>query len=151
MSLQFLSHIEGMEEELSALHMAAFPMGQGWKPKEFKELLEIFFHHILIYCDFQNKIRGFLLYSVIVDEAEIITFSVDPAYQRNGMGREIMAAFIKHMKKQHIRVIFLEVAESNLSAIRLYSRFDFFLNGRRLKYYDNKVDALLMKKTLLNE
>lgn len=148
MSTQFLRQIEGMEGALSQVHMEAFPQGQGWKPKAFKELLEIFFHHLLIYCDSENKIQGFLLYSVIVDEAEIITFSVDPACQKKGIGGEIMTAFIKHMKKQHVKTVFLEVAENNFSAIKLYTRFNFFLNGRRLKYYDNKVDALLMKKTL---
>lgn len=137
-----------MEEELSRLHIAAFSTEQGWKPKEFKELLEIFFHHIVICCDFENKIQGFLLYSVIVDEAEIITFSVDPCFQKKGIGREIITAFIDHMRKQRVKTVFLEVAEDNLSAIKLYTRFNFFLNGRRSKYYDNKVDALLMKKTL---
>ncbi|CAI3931282.1 ribosomal protein S18-alanine N-acetyltransferase [Commensalibacter papalotli (ex Botero et al. 2024)] len=148
MSLQCFNHIHGIEKELSLLHVAAFPEGQGWKIKDFQGLLEISFHHILIDYNIENKIRGFLIYSVIVDEAEILTFCVNPTEQHKGVGKGIMAAFLEEMQTKHIKTVFLEVAEDNLSAIKLYKRYGFFLNGRRLKYYDHNIDALLMAKTL---
>lgn len=148
MPLQFFSHIEGIEEELSWLHMTAFPEGQGWKIKDFKELLEIAFHHIVIDYNIENKIKGFLVYSAIVDEAEILTFCVSPTGQQKGVGGGIMAAFLQEMQTKYIKTVFLEVAEDNLPAIKLYKRYGFTLNGRRLKYYDHKTDALLMAKTL---
>lgn len=150
MAFQVLDYIEGIEDQLSSLHISAFPMGLGWKAKDMKELLDISFHHILIDYDIDNKINGFLLYSVIVDEAEILTFCVSPERQQEGIGQAIIAVFLEEMKKQSVKIVFLEVAEDNIAALKLYNRFGFSLNGRRTKYYDNKIDALLMAKTLSN-
>lgn len=148
MSIQFLSHMDGKEANFSTVHVAAFPQGRGWNEKAFKDLLEISFHYLVVDYDDENKIRGFLLYSLILDEAEILTFCVSPAKQSKGVGGNLLAVFLEKMKNKHVTTVLLDVAENNFSAIKLYNRYGFMENGRRRKYYENKIDALLMSKAL---
>ncbi|MCI8616698.1 MAG: hypothetical protein HFJ60_00260 [Clostridia bacterium] len=51
---------------------------------------------------------------------------------------------ISFAKKLNIKVITLEVNECNLSAIKLYNKFNFNKVGVRKKYYDGKNDAIIM-------
>lgn len=148
MSIQFLSHVDGKEADFSKVHMSAFPQGQGWNEKAFKDLLEISFHYLVVDYDDENKIRGFLLYSLILDEAEILTFCVSPEQQSKGVGGNLLAVFLKEMKEKQVSKVLLDVAENNFSAIKLYNRYGFMESGRRRKYYENKIDALLMSKAL---
>lgn len=148
MSIQFLSHMDGKEANFSTVHVAAFPQRQGWNEKAFKDLLEISFHYLAVDYDDENQIRGFLLYSLILDEAEILTFCVHPEEQSKGVGANLLAVFLKKMKENQVSKVLLDVAENNFSAIKLYNRYGFMENGRRRKYYENKIDALLMSKAL---
>lgn len=148
MSIQFLSHVDGKEADFSKVHMAAFPKGQGWNEKAFKDLLDISFHYLVVDCDINDHVKGFLLYSLVLDEAEILTFCVNAEDQKQGVGATILAVFLSKMKEQQVRRILLDVAENNISAIKLYSRYGFSENGRRRRYYENKIDALLMSKAL---
>lgn len=148
MSIQFLSHVDGKEADFSTVHVAAFPQGQGWNEKAYKDLLEISFHYLAVDYDDENQIRGFLLYSLILDEAEILTFCVSPELQNKGVGANLLAVFLEKMKEKQVSKILLDVAENNFSAIKLYHRYGFMENGRRRKYYENKMDALLMSKAL---
>ena len=48
----------------------------------------------------------------------------------------------------NLKIINLEVRESNISAIKLYKKFGFEVCGLRKKYYNNTENAILMKKAL---
>ncbi|CAI3952712.1 ribosomal protein S18-alanine N-acetyltransferase [Commensalibacter communis] len=149
MAIEFLSHIgEELAVELSLIHMAAFPEKQGWKGRDIHELLEISFHHLVVDYDASNQVNGFLLYSLILDEAEILTFCVDPVKQHQGIGTTLLNVFFTKMREKQVKIVLLDVAENNLAAVNLYYRLGFSLNGRRSNYYENKIDALLMSLSL---
>ena len=56
----------------------------------------------------------------------------------------LLENLISFAKKLNIKVITLEVNECNLSAIKLYNKFNFNKVGVRKKYYDGKNDAIIM-------
>ncbi|WP_074381011.1 ribosomal protein S18-alanine N-acetyltransferase [Bartonella doshiae] len=97
-----------------------------------------------------DKILGFCLCRLILDEAEIITIAVHPHYHRQGVGTLLIDNIFLHLHHQRAIKLFLEVEETNLSALSLYQRFEFQKIAKRLAYYPSKnsrTDAIVMQKT----
>jgi ribosomal-protein-alanine acetyltransferase len=82
---------------------------------------------------------------LMVDEAHITTFAVDPAWRRQGVGETLLLALLDLAVARHAREATLEVRLSNLPARRLYEKYGFRPVGLRPRYYsDNGEDALIM-------
>ncbi|USS91674.1 GNAT family N-acetyltransferase [Fructobacillus americanaquae] len=92
-----------------------------------------------------NPIVGFLSYRAILDEVDLSFLAVDPAFQGLGIARELMQAFCE---QNYGQTAYLEVAENNLPARRLYEKFGFEIYARRDGYYHDGQTAILMEKNL---
>lgn len=133
-------------EHLAALHARAFTRQRPWNAAEFASLLDapsVF----LVHSD-----HAFALGRVIVDEAELLTLATDPAHQRHGLGRAILAEFHAAAHARGAARAFLEVAADNTPAISLYSHAGYAQDGRRPGYYHmsdgQHVDAVIMSRAL---
>ena len=62
-----------------------------------------------------------------------------------------MSYLIKKCEKLNLKKILLEVSQSNVTAERFYSRFDFSTIGIRRNYYKDGSDALIKEKILTTE
>ena len=93
-------------------------------------------------------IVGYIIYHIIIDEAEILNIVIDNKYKRQAFGKYLLEQTINDISKQNIKTIFLEVGENNIPAINLYLQFGFKEYNKRINYYKNKETAILMKKTL---
>lgn len=95
--------------------------------------------------------NSFLLCSHVLDEMEILTIGVLPNERRKGRASELMQGLISYARNHQVRRIFLEVSTQNISAQKLYARFDFIQTGLRPGYYQTpagKVDALCLTKEI---
>jgi ribosomal-protein-alanine N-acetyltransferase len=82
---------------------------------------------------------------VMVDEAHITTFAVDPRWRRRGVGEWLLLALLDRAVERGAREATLEVRLSNMPARRLYEKYGFRPVGIRPRYYsDNGEDALIM-------
>jgi [ribosomal protein S18]-alanine N-acetyltransferase len=82
---------------------------------------------------------------VMVDEAHITTFAVDPDWRRQGIGERLLLALLDLAGGRNAREATLEVRLSNLPARRLYEKYGFRPVGLRPRYYsDDNEDALIM-------
>ena len=82
---------------------------------------------------------------LMVDEAHITTFAVDPAWRRQGVGETLLIALLDLAVARRAREATLEVRLSNVPARRLYEKYGFRPVGLRPRYYsDNGEDALIM-------
>lgn len=97
---------------------------------------------------FNDKIIGYIIYRIVLDEAEILNIVIDEKYKGQKLGKYLFEETINKISKQNIKTIFLEVGEKNISAINLYLQFGFKKYNQRTNYYKNKETALLMKKDL---
>ena len=92
-----------------------------------------------------GKIVGFVGTWIIVDESHITNVAVHPDYRGLKIGSKLIEALIDYCDNQKCIAYTLEVRAGNKSAISLYEKFGFKVDGIRKEYYqDNKEDALLM-------
>jgi ribosomal-protein-alanine N-acetyltransferase len=93
-----------------------------------------------------GKVLGFLVASIATEEWELENIAVDPAAQRSGIGRALLAALINHARQRNASEIRQEIRQSNFAAQRLGQSVGFVQQGRRKNYYhDPPEDALLFK------
>lgn len=91
-----------------------------------------------------GQVAGYAGMHDILGEGYIANVAVFPAFRRKGIGARLMEAFIAYARQNALSLLTLEVRESNLTAIRLYTRFGFCLEGRRRRFYqDPTEDALI--------
>ncbi len=77
------------------------------------------------------------------DEAELLNLAVSPDYRRRG----VASSLLKALAREAAGDIFLEVAEPNEPAIRLYEHHGWVRAGVRKGYYGSgNVNAIVMQK-----
>ncbi|MCA6301456.1 MAG: GNAT family N-acetyltransferase [Phenylobacterium sp.] len=128
-------------DALAALHAAAFQ--PGWSAADIAAL------------DAAALIEdgaGLILVRTVSGEAEILTVGVRPELRGAGVGGRLVEAALESARADGAEAVFLEVAEDNLAARRLYGGRGFEEVGRRRAYYPRPgagaVDALVLRRTL---
>ena len=77
-------------------------------------------------------------------EYEVHTIGVDPAYQGQGIGRQLLDGLLEFARGG---VVYLEVRTDNAAAIALYRRAGFVEVGLRIRYYRvSGADAYTMRR-----
>jgi ribosomal-protein-alanine N-acetyltransferase len=138
-------------QELAALHASLFK--PAWDEPNMRRLLE---HPgsaaFLARLGSQAEPAGFILGQIAADEAEILSLGVRAERQRHGIGRLLVGALARAVKKTDVRRLFLEVANSNVAAVALYEALGFQAIGRRKAYYaksnESAEDAVTLSLTL---
>ena len=96
----------------------------------------------------KNFVIGICVLQVVLDEAQINYFVVKQKFRKKGFGSYFMSYLIKKCEKLNLKKLLLEVSQSNVTAERFYSRFDFSTVGIRENYYKDGSHALLKEKKL---
>ena len=81
-------------------------------------------------------IAGFVVIRMAGGEAEILTLAVGPNDRRRGLGRMLVEEAARRAYTDRSESIFLEVDESNRSAVSLYEVLGFESVGQRSSYYE---------------
>ncbi len=96
----------------------------------------------------KNLVIGVCVFQVVLDEAQINYFVVNKKFRKKGFGSYLMSYLINKCEKLNLKKLLLEVSQSNVTAERFYSRFDFSTVGIRKNYYKDGSHALLKEKKL---
>lgn len=97
--------------------------------------------------DVDGEMAAFAVTQVVLDEATLFNIAVDPAYQRKGLGRQLLEHLISELEKRDVFTLWLEVRASNIAAIALYESLGFNEATIRRNYYPTKEgreDAIIM-------
>ena len=78
------------------------------------------------------------------DEAHITTIAVDPAHRRRRLASRLLVELLHEARDRGACAATLEVRIHNTAAQRLYAGFGFRPVGVRPRYYEGRVDALIM-------
>lgn len=120
---------------LAALHRTSFE--RPWAVDEFEQMLGHTGTGGVIALNAQAVPVGFILLRSVVDEAEILTFCVDPQYRCQKFATRMLKHMVAESACGGMVRIFLEVAEDNMAAIGLYQACGFISAGERPGYYQN--------------
>jgi len=96
----------------------------------------------------KNLVIGICVFQVVLDEAQINYFVVNQKFRKKGFGSHLMRFLIKKCEELSLKKLLLEVSQSNITAERFYSSFDFSTVGIRKNYYKDGSHALLKEKKL---
>ena len=114
------------------------PEASQWKAEEY------LLYDCWIACplpDGRGSLQGFVVTRTVAPgESEILNLAVAPDARRNGVAR----ALLKHVLGLSPGSWFLEVRESNLSAIGLYESTGFRASGRRPGYYSGSSELAIV-------
>ena len=105
-----------------------------WSVKAITEVLEKPHYRVLV-SHSASAVKGLCLFTLVADECNLLYITVDSQYRQQGIGRQLLNALITQCQQQSISRVFLEVRESNLAAIALYTSAGFINNGMRKNYY----------------
>ena len=98
-----------------------------------------------------NLVIGICVFQVVLDEAQINYFVVNQKFRKKGFGSHLMSYLIKKCEELSLKKLILEVSQSNVTAERFYSRFNFSTVGIRKNYYKDGSHALLKEKKLTSK
>lgn len=119
-----------------------------WSRQNFRDALASSYGIEVMQLDQVNI--AFFVVLIVLDEAHLLNFGVDPGYQNRGMGQLCMHYLIKYVRERSCRKIFLEVRSSNLKAYAVYKKFSFKKIGERKNYYalpsGGRENAIVMEK-----
>ncbi len=119
---------------LAELHARAFPPHQAWDAPFISRILDLPGNTGLL-AETSKGPAGFILYSRVADEGEILTIAVLPEMRRRGIGRRLLSGAMAEMGMHGVRRIFLDVDAENRAAVALYEDMGFVRVGLRKAYY----------------
>jgi len=94
-----------------------------------------------------ERIVGYSLMMLVLDEAHLLNLSIAKTYQKQGLGRTLLEHMVAIAKNSQMANMFLEVRQTNISAIALYENMGFNEMAIRRSYYpaaNGREDAILM-------
>jgi ribosomal-protein-alanine acetyltransferase len=128
------------------LERATFPEGPYTKAM-FRELYRdcgaLFFVAVRL-----RRIVGYMVTCVVKAQAEIVSIGVDPQCQKMGIGTRLMEHTLAALEKREVQRIELMVRTTNRDGVHFYRRFGFSSVERVARYYEDRGDAVHMRKIL---
>lgn len=90
---------------------------------------------VFLVCMCDRRVIGYISAKVLCPECYIGNLAVQAGYRRQGVGAALLEEVIDSAKQIGCAFVSLEVRLSNHSAISLYERFGFQIQGIRKNYY----------------
>ncbi|MDC9727047.1 MAG: ribosomal protein S18-alanine N-acetyltransferase [Candidatus Thioglobus sp.] len=92
-----------------------------------------------------QMVIGYCLTLPSLEFVDVLNICIDPDYQQQGLGRQLLDNLCKQHKGSARKAIMLEVRESNIVAINFYQSYGFKQIDIRKKYYSNGEDAKILR------
>ncbi len=119
-----------------------------FREKDFSDLFDSEISNVLV-AKFHGVVVGYVSFTVIIDECQIINFATKNQFKRQGVGKTVMEALISHCENLGVKKYFLEVRVSNEGAIALYKKYGFVPVGISKNHFSApREDAVLMNLEL---
>ena len=135
----------GRVEDLPAIQaiLQDTPEAAAWNPKSLEEVFELNVKYFFI-AEKDGAVLGFIAGRRLLDEAEVLNLAVLPGARKKGLGRALLQVLVETFSGEGTLQIFLEVRESNRSAIAFYQHAGFGQIAKRPGYYRNPEETALV-------
>lgn len=133
--------------QVAAIEKQVFSL--PWSEKSFADAVEKE-GNIYLVAEADNRIVGYVGAWGVFGEADITNVCVAPEYRRRGVADSLIKKLIEEGRQNSIDVFFLEVRESNRSAIMLYEKNGFKQISIRKNFYERPVEnAIVMSRMFI--
>ena len=121
---------------LAEMHQAIFtaPWDRPWSAESLTQILAMPGARGWLLESGEQPV-GFVLACFTLDEGEILLTGILPTARQHGHGAHLMRTVIAAAHEAGVAKLFLEHAELNIAAARLYQQLGFVQIGRRPHYY----------------
>jgi len=105
----------------------------------------------LLVAEVGDALAGYLLYARTASSGIITKVAVSSEYRRQGIGSALLHHGVRQLAAHSRRApleVFLHVDPSRFGALRLYENNGFEPYQRISRYYDDKRDAILMRRII---
>lgn len=117
-----------------------------WSEESLEQTFDYDYNHLLMEKR-DGKVVGYLIYSDVQGEAELLRIAVDKRYRRRGIAGSLMQNMLDELSDSGAERVSLEVRAHNISAVMLYKKYGFVDIFIRANYYHNPDDdALIFQK-----
>jgi ribosomal-protein-alanine N-acetyltransferase len=124
------SACEGDRAAIAAIQSVS-PEASGWDPAGYDVTV----------ADLEGEVIGFLVTRrTAADEWEVLNLAVSPAQRRRGIATSLLRPFLTSVRGW----VFLELRESNLTALKLYQSLGFKELTRRSGYYQASCEGAIV-------
>jgi ribosomal-protein-alanine N-acetyltransferase len=143
--------IREMKEEdlarVAELEAGTFP--SPWSSEAFRHELQDnpYARNYVLQAQGQG-LAGYACIWLIEGELLINNLNIAPSYRRRRLGQTILRYLLEAGRRAGCRRAVLEVRPSNAPALRLYHAEGFRTVGRRVRYYSDGEDALILGRSL---
>ncbi len=120
-----------------------------WTPGNFDDSMAAGYHCWILEC--AGAIAGYSVVMIAAGEAHLLNLSIAPAWQRRGLGAELLGFVTRLAVDYGAEKIYLEARVSNAAGRALYARAGFSEIAVRRDYYpadDGREDAVVMERKL---
>lgn len=120
-----------------------------WTRGNFSDSLAAAYHCWIVEC--AGDIVGYSVVMVAAGEGHLLNLSVAAAWQRRGIGRQLLAFVSKLARDYGAERLLLEVRPTNHAALALYAAAGFSRVAVRRGYYpagDGREDAVILQREL---
>lgn len=137
------------KEDISALvQIEKEEFSTPFKEKDFLDIYDSEISSVLV-AKIDGVVAGYVSFTVIIDECQIINFATKNEFKRQGVGKKVMEALLDYGKEHGVIKYFLEVRVSNEGAISLYKKYGFVPVGISKNHFSlPREDAILMNLEL---
>lgn len=105
-----------------------------YSEKQILDFFNINYYRVIVAKRF-DIIIGYICFSIIFEECNLIKIVVDKDYRKMGIGKNLVNEMINTCKENNVSKIYLEVREDNISAISFYEKLGFEFENLRPNYY----------------
>ena len=120
-----------------------------WNRRQLMNQLTDDWHIFIAACTREDKVLGYVGVDCVLDEGYISNVAVSPQYRKQGIADALLIELLHRAEERELAFLTLEVRESNLPAISLYSKHGFANVGVRKNYYAKPMEnAILMTNFL---
>ena len=123
--------------------------GFPWSRRVLRDCLRA--NYICRVLESDDALLGYGIMSCGAAEGHILNICVDPSSRTKGLGTMLISSLLENARLIGVKLIYLEVRPSNLSAVKLYKSLEFEQVATRVDYYptpSGREDALVFSKAL---
>jgi ribosomal-protein-alanine N-acetyltransferase len=136
-------------DEVLRIEFAVYPF--PWVRRNFLDSLDSGYEAWVL-RDAGQRVCGYFLLMMAVDEAHLLNITVDPAVHGRGLGLALLEHAAGLARAGNMQSVLLEVRPSNQRALAIYQRYGFSRIGVRRNYYPaahgQREDAIVMRLVL---